>query len=142
MLKISWRGLSEGEIQEAQTLEYQLTSNGCALATEKEMKQRFNYMTAKLIKCNIDNEYGPSSAVESTPNCERTEKDKRKVKKRKKTAFILNQIITICQNQQFLQKKLNILKKQISLCSDIMTVTSASVIYKILILMPKVPDAP
>ena len=54
------------------------------------MKQRFNYMTAKLIKYNIDNEYGPSSAVKSAPNCERTEKDKRKVKKREKTAFVLN----------------------------------------------------
>ena len=47
-------------------------------------------MTAKLIKCNINNEYDPSSAVESTSNCKRTEKDKREIKKRKKTAFILN----------------------------------------------------
>ena len=68
-------------------------SNGCALAalvTEKEMKQRFNYMTAKLIKCNVNNEYGSSSAVESTLNYMKTEKDKRKAKKREKTAFILN----------------------------------------------------
>ena len=47
-------------------------------------------MTAKLIKCNIDNEYGPSPAVKSMPDCKRTEKDKRKVKKRKEIAFILN----------------------------------------------------
>ena len=47
-------------------------------------------MTAKLIKCNIDNKYSPSSAVKSTFNCVRIEKDKREVKKRKKTAFILN----------------------------------------------------
>ena len=47
-------------------------------------------MTAKLIKYNVNNEYGPSSTVKSTPNCMRTEKDKREVKKRKKTAFILN----------------------------------------------------
>ena len=47
-------------------------------------------MTVKLIKYNINNEYSPSSAVKSMPNCERTEKDKRKIKKRKKTAFILN----------------------------------------------------
>ena len=65
-------------------------SNSCALATEKETEQRFNYTTAKLIKCNINNEYGPSSAVKSTPDCKRTEKDKREVKKRKKTAFILD----------------------------------------------------
>ena len=65
-------------------------SNGCALMTEKRMKQRFNYMTVKLIKYNINNEYSSSSTVESTPDYKRTEKDKRKVKKRKKTAFILN----------------------------------------------------
>ena len=47
-------------------------------------------MTAKLIKYNVNNEYGPSSAVESAPNYVRTEKDKREIKKRKKTAFILN----------------------------------------------------
>ena len=67
--------------------------NGCALAaltTEKRIKQRFNHMTAKLIKYNVNNEYGPSPAVESMPDYERTEKDKRKVKKRKKTAFILD----------------------------------------------------
>ena len=68
-------------------------SNSCALAalaTKKEMKQGFNYMTVKLIECNINNEYGPSSVVKSAPNCERTERDKRKIKKRKKTAFMLN----------------------------------------------------
>ena len=54
------------------------------------MKQGFNYMTVKLIKCNVNNEYSPSSAVKSTPDCMRTEKDKRKVKKREETAFILN----------------------------------------------------
>ena len=47
-------------------------------------------MTAKLIKCNINNKYGPSSAIKSAPDCERTEKDKREIKKRKKTAFMLN----------------------------------------------------
>ena len=54
------------------------------------MKQRFNYMTVKLIKYNINNEYGPFSAVESAPDYIRTEKDKRKVKKREEIAFILN----------------------------------------------------
>ena len=54
------------------------------------MKQRFNHMTAKLIKCNVNNEYGSSSAVESAPNCKRTERDKRKVKKKKKIAFMLD----------------------------------------------------
>ena len=58
--------------------------------TEKRMKQGFNYMTVKLIECNVNNEYGPSSAVKSVPDCVRTEKDKREVKKRKKTAFMLN----------------------------------------------------
>ena len=47
-------------------------------------------MTVKLIKYNINNKYGSSSAVESMLNYKRTEKDKRKVKKRKKTAFVLN----------------------------------------------------
>ena len=61
-----------------------------ALMIEKRIKQRFNYMTAKLIKCNINNEYGPSSAVESMLDYKRTEKDKRKVKKRKETALMLN----------------------------------------------------
>ena len=65
-------------------------SNSCALATKKKIKQGFNYMTVKLIKCNVNNKYGSSSAVESAPDCKRTEKDKRKVKKRKKTAFILD----------------------------------------------------
>ena len=58
--------------------------------TEKRTEQRFNYMTVKLIKCNVDNEYDSFSAVESVSNCERTEKDKREIKKRKKTAFVLN----------------------------------------------------
>ena len=47
-------------------------------------------MTAKLIKCNVNNEYGPSSAVESAFDCERIEKDKRKIKKREETAFVLS----------------------------------------------------
>ena len=54
------------------------------------MKQRFNHMTAKLIKCNINNKHDSSSAVKSAPNCKRTEKDKRKIKKREKTALMLN----------------------------------------------------
>ena len=68
-------------------------SNDCALtvlATEKRTKQGFNYITVKLIKCNVNNEYGSSSAVKSAPDCERTEKDKRKIKKRKKTALMLD----------------------------------------------------
>ena len=65
-------------------------SNGCALAIKKGMEQRFNHTTAKLIECNIENEYGPSSTAGSMLNCERTEEDKRKVKKRKKIAFLLN----------------------------------------------------
>ena len=47
-------------------------------------------MTAKLIECNINNEYDSSPAVESTLNYKRTERDKREVKKREKTAFVLN----------------------------------------------------
>ena len=58
--------------------------------TKKRTKQRFNYITAKLIKYNIDNEYDSSSAVKSTSDYIRTEKDKREVKKRKKTAFMLD----------------------------------------------------
>ena len=54
------------------------------------MKQGFNYMTAKLTKCNINNEHNPSSTVRRAPDCKRTEKDKREAKKRKKTAFMLN----------------------------------------------------
>ena len=54
------------------------------------MKQGFNYMTVKLIKYNINNEYGSSSAVKSVPDYMRTEKDKRKIKKRKKIAFMLD----------------------------------------------------
>ena len=65
-------------------------SNDCALVTEKEIKQRFNYITAKLIKCNVNNEYSSSSAVERAPECKRTEKNKREVKQQKKTAFMLN----------------------------------------------------
>ena len=42
-------------------------------------------MTAKLIKCNLNNEYGPSSAVKRVPKCKKIKEDKRK-----KTAFILN----------------------------------------------------
>ena len=80
MLKISWHGLSEGEIQEAQTPECQLTSNSCALMTEKGMKQKFNHMTAKLIKCNVNNKYDSSSAVKRALKCKRTEKNKREAK--------------------------------------------------------------
>ena len=58
--------------------------------TEKRTEQKFNYMTAKLIECNINNEYDPSSAVKSVLDCERTEKDKRKIKKRKEIAFVLD----------------------------------------------------
>ena len=47
-------------------------------------------MTVKLIECNVNNEYSPFSAVESTPDYERTEKDKREIKKREETAFMLN----------------------------------------------------
>ena len=60
------------------------------LMTEKGIKQRFNYITVKLIECNVNNKYDLSSAVKSTLNCIRTEKDKRKVKKREETAFVLN----------------------------------------------------
>ena len=70
-------------------------------------------MTVKLIKCNVNNKYSPSSAVKSAPNYMRTEKDKREIKKRKKTAFILDQTITTYQTQQLLQQKLNALKKQL-----------------------------
>ena len=65
-------------------------SNSGALATEKKTEQEFNHITAKLIKYNVNNEYGPSPAVKSAPNYKRTEKDKREIKKREKTAFILN----------------------------------------------------
>ena len=68
-------------------------SNSCVLAaliTKKKIKQRFNYITAKLIKCNINNEYDPFPAVESAPNYKRTERDKREIKKREKIAFMLN----------------------------------------------------
>ena len=68
-------------------------SNGCALAAltiKKRTEQKFNYMTAKLIKCNVNNEHSSSSAVESVPNYKRIKRDKRETKKRKKTAFILN----------------------------------------------------
>ena len=60
------------------------------LMIKKEIKQGFNYMTVKLIKYNVNNEYDSSSAVKSASDCIRTEKDKRKVKKRKKTAFMLD----------------------------------------------------
>ena len=65
-------------------------SNSCTLTIKKRMKQRFNHMTAKLIKCNVNNEYGSSSTVESAPDYIRTKKDKREIKKRKETAFMLN----------------------------------------------------
>ena len=47
-------------------------------------------MTVKPIKCNVDNEYDSFSAVKRAFNCERTEEDKREIKKRKKTAFMLD----------------------------------------------------
>ena len=59
-------------------------------------------MTAKLIKCNINNKHGPFSAEERVPECKRTEKNKREAKQQKETAFILDQTITICQTQQLL----------------------------------------
>ena len=65
-------------------------SNDCALMIKKEIKQGFNYMTAKLIKCNVNNEYGSSSAVKRVPEYKRTEKNKREIKQQKKTAFILD----------------------------------------------------
>ena len=68
-------------------------SNGCALMAltiKKGTEQKFNHMTAKLIECNVNNKYNFSSAVESVPDCKRTERDKREIKKRKKTAFVLN----------------------------------------------------
>ena len=37
-------------------------------------------MTAKLIKCNINNRYDSSSAVERASECKRAEKNKRKTK--------------------------------------------------------------
>ena len=116
-------------------------SNGCALAIKKGTEQEFNHITAKLIECNIKNEHSSSSAAESAPDCEKTEEDKREAKKREKTAFLLNQTVTICQNQQLLQKKLNLLKKQISLYSDMMAASSAPVIYKMPMLASEAPDA-
>ena len=65
-------------------------SNDCVLVIKKETEQRFNHITAKLIKCNIDNKYGSSSAVGSALDYKRTEKDKREIKKRKKIAFVLD----------------------------------------------------
>ena len=68
-------------------------SNNCALTAliiKKRTEQRFNYMTVKLIKCNVNNKYDSSPAVKSTSDYKRTEKDKRKAKKRKEIAFILN----------------------------------------------------
>ena len=47
-------------------------------------------MTAKPIKCNVNNEYDPSSTVKRALDCKRTEEDKREIKKRKKTAFMLD----------------------------------------------------
>ena len=58
-------------------------SNDCALtalATKKKIEQRFNYMTAKLIKCNVDNEYNSFSAVKRASECKKTEKNKREIK--------------------------------------------------------------
>ena len=52
----------------------------CALMTEKGIKQKFNYMTAKLIKCNINNEYSSSSAMKRVSECKRIEKNKREIK--------------------------------------------------------------
>ena len=47
---------------------------------KKGMKQGFNYMTVKLIECNVDNEYDSFSAVERVSECKRIEKNKREVK--------------------------------------------------------------
>ena len=47
-------------------------------------------MTVKIIKCNVNNEYNSSSAVERVLNYERIEEDKREIKKREEIAFILN----------------------------------------------------
>ena len=46
-------------------------------------------MTAKLIKYNVNNKYSSSSAVKRAPKYKRIE-DKKEVKKRKKTVFMLN----------------------------------------------------
>ena len=59
------------------------------LMTEIEIKQRFNYMTAKLIKCIVNNKYNYFSAAERALNYKKTEEDKREIKKREKIAFIL-----------------------------------------------------
>ena len=77
------------------------------------MKQRFNYITVNLINYNVNIEYSSSSAAERVLNCEKIEEDKRETKKRKKVAFMLDQIITTYQTQQLLQQKLNTLKKQL-----------------------------
>ena len=44
------------------------------------MKQKFNHITAKLIKCNVDNEYDSFPAEERAFKCKRTEKNKREAK--------------------------------------------------------------
>ena len=58
--------------------------------TEKGTEQRFNHITVKLIECNVDNEYSPFPAVKRAPECERTEKNQRKIKQQKKIAFVLD----------------------------------------------------
>ena len=58
-------------------------SNGCILViltNKRGMKQRFNYMTEKTVKYNINNEYNSSSAVEKVPECKKTKEDKREIK--------------------------------------------------------------
>ena len=57
---------------------------------KKETKQKYNYITAKLIKCNVNNKYDPFSAAKKAFNYKKIKEDKREVKKRKKTAFMLN----------------------------------------------------
>ena len=62
-------------------------SNDCALMTEKRTEQKFNYMTAKLIKYNIYNEYSSSSAVKNAFNYKRIEKDKKKDQEEREDSF-------------------------------------------------------
>ena len=55
------------------------------LANERGIKQGFNHIIVKLIKCNVNNEYDSSFAVKKAPECKKTEEDKRE-----KTAFVLD----------------------------------------------------
>ena len=54
------------------------------------MKQRFNYITVKLIKYNVNNKYSSSSAVKRAPEYKKTKKNKREIKQQNKTTFILD----------------------------------------------------